>query len=55
MGAASAEPWKEGMLQGLEPVSEAISWLPGPEETSWGSSGGGEGDPLDPPTELRKG
>lgn len=37
------------MLQGLEPVSEAISWLPGPEETFWGSSGGSEGDPLDPP------
>lgn len=32
-GAASAE--KKGALQGLQPVLEGISQLPGPEETFW--------------------
>lgn len=40
--------------QGLEPVAEAISQLPGPEETFWGRRSGRE-DPPDSPTELRGG
>lgn len=43
------------MPQGLAPGTEAISQLPGPEETFWGSRGGREDPPDPPPTELREG